>query len=75
MKRLALCVAVVVLVVLGGASQSRATITFHDDFESEPVPPIPPNYIGNYRGFANWGVIGSGVDLVGPGPRAHSTSR
>lgn len=58
---------VIVLVLASnfGVSQSSAAIIFHDDFESEPVPPNPPGYTVNYDGFANWDVIGSGVDLTG----------
>ncbi len=55
---------VLMLAWIVGANQSSAATIFYDDFESEPVPPIPPSgYIGNYDGFVNWDVVGSGVDL------------
>jgi len=60
-------VGLAVVVSLIGSGHADATIIFSDDFESEPTPEPPSNYIGNYNDFANWDVLGSGVDLVGPG--------
>lgn len=42
-------------------------VYFQDDFQQEADAPIPPGYIEDYRNFAKWDVIGSGVDLAGPG--------
>ena len=65
MRRLSMLAVLAVLLL--GASQSHAETMFSDDFESETVPPIEPGYIANYQDFAKWDVIGSGVDLIGPG--------